>query len=150
MTFPKTGGCLRGAIRYASNLIYVCHCTDCQRLSGGAFSVALAISGEAFFLISGNLKPLRRVTPSGRTSTRWVCPDRGVAIRDGTKPGPDPADPVLTVRAGTLDDTSWVRPAVHFWTQSAQPWVTIPPGVQRFPAQPENWRQTFDRTAPAA
>jgi len=29
------------------------------------------------------------------------------------------------VRAGTLDDTSWVRPTAHFWTRSKQPWIAL-------------------------
>ena len=38
MRFPQTGGCQCGAIRYEVNevpqLVYTCHCTECQRLTG--------------------------------------------------------------------------------------------------------------------
>ena len=44
----------------------------------------------------------------------------------------------LRVRAGTLDDTSWLRPTAHFWTRSAQPWVVVPEEDQRFETQPED------------
>ena len=44
----------------------------------------------------------------------------------------------LRVRAGTLDDTSWLRPTVHFWTRSVQPWVVLPEGDQRFETQPQD------------
>ena len=40
------------------------------------------------------------------------------------------------MRAGTLDDTSWLRPTAHFWTRSAQPWVVLPEGGARFETQP--------------
>jgi hypothetical protein len=30
---------------------------------------------------------------------------------------------VLNVKAGTLDDRSWIRPVGHIWTEMAQPWV---------------------------
>ena len=43
------------------------------------------------------------------------------------------------VRAGTLDDTSWLRPTVHFWTRSAQPWLALPEGDTRFQTQPANY-----------
>jgi hypothetical protein len=45
--------------------------------------------------------------------------------------------------AGTLDDTFWLRLTVHFWTRSAQPWVMLPEGDQRFETQPEGlgWMQ---------
>jgi hypothetical protein len=29
------------------------------------------------------------------------------------------------VKAGSLDDTSWLRPVGHIWTRSRQPWVDI-------------------------
>jgi hypothetical protein len=32
------------------------------------------------------------------------------------------------VRAGSLDDTSWLRPTRHLWTRSKQPWVTFAEG----------------------
>jgi hypothetical protein len=40
------------------------------------------------------------------------------------------------VRAGTLDDTSWLRPTMHFWTRSKQPWITLPGDNQTFETQP--------------
>jgi hypothetical protein len=44
MRFPQTGGCQCGTIRYeireAPHLVYTCHCTECQRLTGSAFSMA--------------------------------------------------------------------------------------------------------------
>jgi hypothetical protein len=43
---------------------------------------------------------------------------------------------VVRVRAGTLDDTSWLRPTRHIWTRSKQPWITLPAGDQIFAAQP--------------
>ena len=38
--------------------------------------------------------------------------------------------------AGTLDDTSWLRPTAHFWTRSAQGWVVLPEGDRRFETEP--------------
>ena len=42
----------------------------------------------------------------------------------------------VRVPAGTLDDTSWLRPTVHFWTRNKQPWVALPEGNQSFATQP--------------
>jgi hypothetical protein len=44
---------------------------------------------------------------------------------------------VRVIRAGTLDDTSRVRPTIHFWTHSRQPWIVLPDGDQRYETQPE-------------
>jgi hypothetical protein len=71
-------------------------------------------------------------TKRGRVTTRWVCPECSswvsAAPRDGSTP--------RNVRGGTLDDTSWLRPTVHIWTRSKQPWVLLPEGGRNFGAQP--------------
>jgi hypothetical protein len=50
--------------------------------------------------------------------------------------GPIPGSTVRNVRPGTLDDTSWLHPTVHFWIRSKQPWVVLPEGAQTFETQP--------------
>jgi hypothetical protein len=64
-------------------------------------------------------RPLQRMADSGRTNTRLVCPECGCWVCS------PPRDGVARVRAGTLDDTSWLRPTRHIWTRSKQPWVTL-------------------------
>ena len=141
MKLPQTGGCQCGALRYkiseAPELVYTCHCTECQRLTGSAFSMALVVAGGAFHLDGTPPRPFFRTADSGRRVTRWVCPACGTWLCSGPKPDPSTRD-AFRVRAGTLDDTSWLRPTVHFWTRSAQPWVVLPEGDQRFETQPED------------
>jgi hypothetical protein len=54
MKVPQTGGCQCGALRYemteAPQLVYTCHCTECQRLTGSAFTMAMVIGAAAFRL----------------------------------------------------------------------------------------------------
>jgi len=40
------------------------------------------------------------------------------------------------LKAGTLDDTSWLQPQVNMWCDSAQPWVAMKDGVPQFPRNP--------------
>ena len=74
MRFPQTGGCQCGAIRYevkeAPHLVYTCHCTECQRLTGSAFSMALVVAGAAFQLAGTQPRPLQRKADSG--PARWT------------------------------------------------------------------------------
>ena len=110
MNLPQTGGCQCGKIRYeiteAPQSVYACHCRDCQRLTSSAFSMGVVVPETAFKLSGVEPRPLQRLADSGRTSTRWVCPDCGSWIagpaRDGRDPGPSgdarryllaPADP---------------------------------------------------------
>jgi hypothetical protein len=40
------------------------------------------------------------------------------------------------LKAGTLDDTSWVKPGVNIWCSSAQAWVVYPEGAAQFAESP--------------
>jgi hypothetical protein len=148
MTFLQTGGCLCGAVRYeitqAPGMVYTCHCTHCQRATGGAFSIGVVVADEAFFVAGSELKPVKRTADSGRVATTWVCPECGTWLGGGGKKPREPAvGGFRTVRGGTLDDTSWLQPTVHFWTRSAQTWFALPQGGRRFETQPTHWFDLF-------
>jgi len=68
-----------------------------------------------------------RLADSGSETIWWICPECGSWVC-GSRPGMT----VRNVRGGTLDDTSWLRPTVHFWTRNKQPWIAIPEGDQIF------------------
>ena len=137
MKLPQTGGCQCGALRYeitqAPQMVYACHCTDCQRMTSSAFSMALVLPADAFQLVRGEPRVVQRTADSGRVTTRWLCPECGSWISAGPRPG---STVPRNVRAGTLDDTSWLRPTVHLWTRSKQPWIAIPESDQIFETQP--------------
>ena len=129
MNFPQCGGCQCGAIRHeigeAPRLVYTCHCRDCQR---SAFSLGVVTAEGAFRLSGVDPRQLQRTADSGRVNTRLVCPNCGSwvwACREMA----------WRVRAGTLDDTSWLRPTRHMWTRRKQHWVTIPAGDEVFETQ---------------
>jgi hypothetical protein len=136
MKLPQTGGCLCGKIRYeiteAPQLVYTCHCRDCQRLTSSAFSMAIVVNDAAFRLTGIEPRLIQAIADSGRIKTRWVCPECGCWICGASTSD----DGLRLVRTGTLDDTSWLRPTVHFWTRSRQPWVALPEGDQIFETQP--------------
>ena len=99
MKLPQTGGCLCGKIRYqitnAPQLVYTCHCTDCQHLTSSAFSIALAVAD--FRLTGDEPRPLEAIADSGRVKIRWVCPECGCWLFSTENPvtactecGPEP------------------------------------------------------------
>ena len=136
MQLPLTGGCQCGTLRYevteAPRLVYLCHCTDCQKMTSSAFSMGVVIAESAFRLTKGEPKLAPRKTDSGRIANRVLCPDCGCWISSAPRPGAT----VRTIRGGTLDDTSWLKPTAHLWTHSKQPWVAIPAGDRIFETQP--------------
>jgi hypothetical protein len=138
---PLTGGCICGAARYEITQepirVYTCHCTDCQRATASAFSIGVAVPGEAFRLTGKELQPAPGgVTDGGRVKTRWVCPDCGICLCGGVKIGTEPPGYARIVRGGTLDDTSWLKPTIHFYTRNKQPWVILPQGATIYETQP--------------
>ena len=154
MILPQTGGCQCGKLRYeitqAPHMICTCHCTKCQRFTGSAFSIAMLVDVPAFHL-TGEPRALLNTADSGRSVSRWVCPECGSWICSA---GPGiKTSPFRTVRAGTLDDTSWLRPTAHFWTRSKQPWVVLPNEQSHiFETQPDDLLAFFNsvRLAPVA
>lgn len=127
-----TGRCLCGAVQYELRgkplFTAVCHCRNCQRQSGSALSVIVLARADEV-AISGKLKTFVDQADSGQKLERRFCPDCGSAMFSWQPHLPDR----LIIKAGTLDDVSWLSPAAHVWCSSAQPWVTIPQQLPRFP-----------------
>ena len=55
MKLPQTGGCQCGAIRYEitqpPQMVYTCHCTDCQRMTSSAFSIGCVLAEGVFRVV---------------------------------------------------------------------------------------------------
>jgi len=138
MTFPQTGGCQCGASRYEISgppaAVYACHCTECQKQSGSAFAMAAVIPQAHFRITKGTPKMYARQTSPSKTMECWFCGDCGTRLFH--VPG-GAGYPNRNIKPGPLDDKSWLTPAIHFWTRSAQSWVVFPEGVTRYETQPD-------------
>lgn len=139
VALPLTGGCQCGALRYeitlAPLMVYNCHCTNCQKIGGGAFSTPLAVLEPALRFVAGEPSLLEWTSDAGNTRFGWFCGPCGCRIAHGQRP----SNGVLSVRSGTLDDTRWLAPVADIWTRSAQPWVVLPEGRLRYEAQPTDY-----------
>jgi hypothetical protein len=126
------GGCACGAVRYrlesAPMFVHCCHCLDCQRQTGSAFVLNALIETDRITLLSGEPKSYAMPTDSGRPHDIYRCPDCGTAVWSdyGGRPG------LRFVRVGTLDDPSALRPDVHIFTRTKQPWLRLPEDVPAF------------------
>jgi len=120
---PLTGGCSCGAIRYEIAsfplLLYTCNCTDCQTASGSAFALNMPVLTKDFHVLQGEPKGWHHTSPTGVAVISWFCGDCGGRLH-GDRAG---RAEIVNVRAGTLDDTSWLVPVAHMFMKSAQPWV---------------------------
>ena len=76
-------------------------------------------------MVSGQLKEFNTMADSGREKTSAFCPDCGIRIYNRT-------DMLMSVKAGTLNDTSQLAPNAHYWTKSKQQWTPIPAEASQF------------------
>ncbi len=145
MLVPFTGGCACGAIRYECSAEPLgagnCHCRDCQRASGSAYSSWLAVPTSALRLLKGEMRYYHKRAASGRIASRGFCSDCGSPILSKEESAPD----VLAVQAGSLDDPSGHRPTLDMWTASAQPWDILNPALRKYDNEPtkEDFQELF-------
>ena len=81
--------------------------------------------------VTGQTKQFMRLADSGNEVTGVFCPECGVRIYHVLKSAPE----LVSIKPGTLDDTSWLRPSSFIWMRSAQGWVSIPDDVKALEQQ---------------
>lgn len=142
----REGGCQCGGIRYRFGVkpltLYVCHCEDCQKQSSSAFGMSLRLPRAALEIISGEPRFHHSKADSGKRKIGAFCPDCGTRLYHAASHDSE----TLNVKAGSLDDTRWLRPVGHLWTRSAQPWVPIDrDGMLAYEGQPDNFDDLLAR-----
>jgi hypothetical protein len=119
------GGCHCGRITYEAEIdpekILICHCTDCQSLSGSAFRTVVRVPTNAFRLLSGEPKIYVKQAESGAKLAQAFCAECGSPIY-GTYVGEDPK--FYGIRVGTLSQRDALSPKMQIWCRSAQPWIS--------------------------
>ena len=116
------GGCLCGNIRYkceADPLVTViCNCINCQKQSGGAYSLNVVLP-KGSLEVQGEMTTYVDTGDSGQTLDRNFCARCGSSISSE----PSAMDTITVLKAGSLDDTSWVRPVMEIYCDSSQQWT---------------------------
>ena len=131
-----TGHCLCGKVSYSVDadpvVVLLCHCEDCRRQSGAAFSTNVVVPSAALDLEGESMKTYETVgSDSGAARGRIFCGDCGSPLVTTMADMED----LVVIKSGTLDDPSWVQPQFEIWTDSAHPWVHAqdPPARRTFP-----------------
>ena len=117
------GACHCGLITYEAEVdpeqVEICHCTDCQNLSGSAFRVVVAAAADKF-LMSGEPTVYVKTAESGARRVQTFCPRCGSAIYS-TSTDSQPAS--YNLRVGTIRQRNELSPRAQYWARSAQQWV---------------------------
>ncbi|MBD2342503.1 GFA family protein [Calothrix sp. FACHB-156] len=82
-----------------------------------------------------------RATDSGREVKNLFCGECGTRLFHERTYSSD----TINVKAGTLDDTTKLRPVGNLWTRSAQTWVTISDQMLNYEGQPDAYHLLWDK-----
>ena len=129
---PLSGGCMCGAVRYEVDapleVAGYCHCTRCQRRTGGSASVSARVRPGSFRLARGEELVEVFRPPEGFLKAFYsAC---GSALYSQSPVRPE----VVSVRMGTFDTDPGIRPSYRQFVAYAAAWEPIPDdGLPRHP-----------------
>ena len=126
-----TGSCHCGAIAFEAEIdpgrVRICHCTDCQKLSGTAFRVTAPCAETDFHLLRGRPNIYIKTGDSGRRRKQAFCGTCGSPLYATSD---EPAgNRTLGLRVGSLDQRKELAPRRQFFFRSVLPWLPTLPGA---------------------
>lgn len=100
--------------------VSVCHCLECQRRTGSAFSAQARFPEEAV-TIAGEAKTWHATGESGRGADFGFCPECGSTVfyRIDAMPG------LVAVAIGAFADPGFPTPRFSVWESRKHGWVNI-------------------------
>jgi hypothetical protein len=118
------GACHCGHITFRAQIdpeeVLICHCTDCQTLSGTAFRVVAFTSVDGFELVTGTPKIYVKIADSGNEREQAFCPECGTPLYASSVGG---GPRRYGVRVGAVRQRAELVPKKQFWCRSEQAWV---------------------------
>jgi hypothetical protein len=124
------GSCHCGQIKFEADIdpdrVRICHCADCQSLSGSAFRIVAPTDEASFRLLVGNPKLyIKRTSKSGAPRVQAFCSECGSSIYATSVGG---EGRTFGVRVGSLQQREQLAPKRQFWCKSQLPWLPALPG----------------------
>lgn len=118
------GQCHCGHVRYEAEIdperVSICHCTDCQQLTGSAYRVTASAETGKVRLTANPPKLYVKHGQNGRPRLQYFCPECGSPLFT-TGEGEDAAE--TGIRLGTINQRRELSPRSQVWCRSALPWV---------------------------
>lgn len=133
---PACGGCACGAVRFtllqAPLYVHCCHCTRCQRETGGPFAHHAMVAWCDMRLDQGEAAYSQ--VPSDSGTRHWVARCAHCRTAMWNEWGSRRAV-TRYVRVGVLDEPGRFPPQAHIFMKSRQAWLpleALPDGVRGF------------------
>jgi hypothetical protein len=124
----RTGGCRCGGVRYAieGTPLWVahCHCNDCRRSIGAAFTTWSGWPEAAITWTTIAPAPYQ----SSEGVTRSFCPTCGTPIAFASKRWKGE----IHIPVATFDDPAALKPTAHTFVSEKLPWIVIADGLRRY------------------
>ena len=116
------GACHCGAIAYEADVdparTVICHCIDCQTLSGAAFRASVPARVEDFRLLKGTPRTYVKTAQSGNRRIQAFCGDCGSPFYSADAVGAK----TYNLRIGVMAERAALPPQREIWCESALPW----------------------------
>lgn len=118
-----TGHCHCGEITFEAEVdpasVTVCHCTDCQTLTGSTFRANIQAPAGHFVLLTGTPKSYIKTGSSGSKRQHSFCGTCGTPIYSAAVENPAS----YSLRVGTIAERHAFTPRRQIWKSSALPWL---------------------------
>jgi hypothetical protein len=122
------GACHCGAVSFTAEIdpskVMVCHCTDCQVLSGAPLR-AIVVAPVQSFVLQGPTKSYIKVAQSGNRRAQVFCPECGTPLYGAAAENPTS----VTIRLGCVEQRAQLKPTLQLWQHSAMPWLAELPSM---------------------
>lgn len=125
------GKCHCGTISFEAEIdpdeVSICHCTDCQTLTGSAFRTVVPAARGAFELRTGQPTIYVKTAASGAQRAQAFCPECGTPIYSSAASDAQ----VFMIRVGTIRQRAELPPRSQIWCRSALAWLMEPGSLSR-------------------
>ena len=127
------GECLCGAVQYEilNDVLYAgfCHCSECRRFSGSAFSAFAGVTSESLHITNG-LAQIKYYKKS-EDSQLAFCSECGSSLFSFK-----PKTGMYHIRMGTLNDAPSLYPQAHVYVGSKAKWDSMNDDLPKFDQGP--------------
>jgi len=118
------GQCHCGHVAYEAEIdpeqVSICHCTDCQALTGSAFRVTVHAAKADIRIIGNQPKLYTKTGDNGRKRLQFFCPECGSPL---FTTGEDAEAQSWGIRWGSIRQRDQLAPRRRIWCRSAPGWL---------------------------
>lgn len=117
------GRCHCGELTYEAEVdpaqVSICHCLDCQILTGTAYRVSVPAKAGEFHILSGVPKIYVKTAESGNPRAQAFCATCGTPIYASDVRQPKQ----FNLRTGPIAERALLKPRRQIWCRSARDWA---------------------------